>query len=148
MVDRIEVRIRGLERVQRSADDLPQEVRTQLRLRRRLLAQRFARIVAAAGRADTRQSARAASTVKALTAGGEIKVVAGPHPMLYGSEFGILRRTGWYAARRYLDSPARQYRPHRGSSSYWFRKAVRENQAVIDEEWAQASDAIIRAWGG
>jgi hypothetical protein len=147
VADDISLRIRGLSRVIAATTTYPQQVQTELRLRRRALAQRFARIVAASGRADSRQSARAAGTVKALTAGGDIRVVAGPHPLLFGSEYGANGRYGWYSKPQYRFSPLRQFRPHRGAASYWFHRTVQDNQAMIDAEWRQASEAIVRAWG-
>lgn len=141
----IRARFRGLDEVLRAAERLPEEAQREIAQARDDLADRLADIVRAAGEADSRQSGRAADTVRSGN-GGEM-VVAGPHPLLFGSEFGANGRFGWYSDGRYRDSAGRQFRPHIGSASYWFFRTIRENQPMIDDAWRQAADAIVRAWG-
>ncbi len=73
-------------------------------------------------------------------------VTAGPHPLLYGSEFGAFGRFGWYAASRYGHSAARQFRPHLGGGSYWFFETAEHSPAVA-RTWQLLEDSIIRRWG-
>lgn len=140
-------RTSGIAETLRAVRRLPPEARREARKATEELSERLARIAAAAGRADTRQSARAASTVRASRGTRTPAVTAGPHPLLFGSEYGADGRYGWYAAARYEDSPARQFRPHRGAASYWFHRSVEEAGPVIDAEWDQLMAAILRAWG-
>jgi hypothetical protein len=142
----IRVRIRGLREVIRATERLEPAVTQEVDRTIKRLAERLADLVRAAGRSDTRQSARAAATVR-VASGSTPRVTAGPHDLLFGSEFGATRRFGWYAAGRYRASAGRQFRPHQGSASYWFFRAVEENQPVIDSEWAQAAEAVVRRWG-
>jgi hypothetical protein len=144
--DFLNVTVRGDAEVRRALRRLPGDGQREARKGAVSLSRELANFIRAAGRADTRQSARASRTVRTATDGTDPAVVAGPHPMLFGSEFGIQRRTGWYAKPRYLDSPARQYRPHRGSSSYWFFKASREATPRIREAHAEMMDAIVATW--
>jgi len=137
-------RFEGLDEVIRAARDLPDEAQREIDDKREELGQRLAQLVRAAGQASDRQSARAATTVR--PGAGDQMVTAGPHPLLFGSEFGALGRFGWYANRRYRRSVARQFRPHRGAASYWFFRTIERHQPEIDEAWAQALDAITRAW--
>ncbi len=139
------VEVRGLNEVLRALDRLPKQARDEMRQYSNLLARDLANSVRAAGRADSRQSARAARTVRA-TQGLKPGVVAGPHPLLFGSEFGATRRFGWYAKPRYYDSVPRQFRPHRGASSYWFFREVERSKPLIDEQARNIGEAIIRDW--
>lgn len=139
---RVDVRIRNLDRIQRGFADMPGDARKELREGSRRIARALAAAARAAGKAEGPQAARAASTVRAL-AGSTPQVVAGPHPLLFGSEFGMTRRTGWYAAPRYYDSPRRQFRPHLGSGSYWFFTALAANTAAVQAEYKAIADAIV-----
>jgi hypothetical protein len=141
----LDVTVRGDKEVLRALRDLPDNAEREIKDGSERLARQLATIIRAAGRTDTRQSARASRTVRALRRVDPL-VVAGPHPMLFGSEFGILRRTGWYARRRYARSPERQYRRHRGSASYWFFRTYERNTDTIREAHADMVDAVIRRW--
>lgn len=138
--------VRGADEVARAFRRLPDDAKRELDETKKDLAERLARIVRAAGKASDRQSARAASTVRA-TGGDTPSITAGPHPLLFASEFGMNRRSGWYAASRYLGSRRRQFRPHRGQEGYWFYPTIREAKPIIDAAWDQACKAIVRAWG-
>lgn len=143
--DFLDIKIQGDREVLRALRKLPDDAREELAQAQQRTAQQLAERVRAAGFADTRQSARAATTVRAQT-GAQPVVLAGPHPMLFGSEFGIRRRTGWYARRRYLDSIPRQYRAHQGSASYWFFRTQEEGRAWLDQQWADVADTVVRQW--
>lgn len=144
--DFLTVTIRGDAEVRRALRQLPGDAQREARRGAVSLSRELANFIRAAGRADTRQSARASRTVRTATDGTNPAVVAGPHPMLFGSEFGIKRRTGWYAAPRFRNYPLRQYRPHRGSASYWFFKAYKEATPRIREAHGEMLDAIVRTW--
>lgn len=145
--------VRGAAEIARAFRRLPEQGQREVNQKRDELAGRLAQLAAAAARADTRQSARVASTVRAAR-GAAPAIIAGPHPLLFGSEFGARGRYGWYARPRYAGSAARQFGPKgsggrpRNPTGYWFFPTVEDNRAVIDEAWQQACDAIIRAWGG
>lgn len=146
MTRSLRVRVTGLDEVLRALRDLPAGARRELRTSSRELSTRLARFARAAGKADSRQSARAASTVRSIGGGFTPVVTAGPHPLLFGSEFGSNARWGWYSRPRYRGSPLRQFRPHLGGGSYWFFKTLDEHGADIDSAWQQCADAIIRSW--
>jgi hypothetical protein len=136
----------GLDEVIRAAERLGPAARRETDDAATHAADHLGELVAAAGRSDSRQSARAAATVRVEGSGMDSRVVAGPHPLLFGSEFGALGRFGWYARHRYINSRPRQFRPHRGSASYWFFRTIEANQPVVEREWARALDAIVRDW--
>jgi hypothetical protein len=113
------------------------------------LAQDLARVIRAAAAADTPQSARAAASVKAhrdrvpvISAGATKRARA----VLFGSEFGMTRRSGWYGHPRYRESLGRPYRPHRGNSSYWFFRTVEQQQGRISEAWNELAANVVRRW--
>jgi hypothetical protein len=142
----LDVTIRGDAEVERALDRLPFDAYRIARTGAVKASRELANFVRAAGRADTRQSARASRTVRTATDGIWPSIVGGPHPMLFGSEFGIQRRTGWYAKRRYLDSRPRQYRDHRGNSSYWFFRAAEQATPLIKAAHSDMLDDIVRSW--
>lgn len=146
---KVDVRVYGLRETIRAFQQLPKDASDELRDRTLALSQTLADRVRAAGEADTPQSARAAASVKArrdrvpvISAGGTKRSSA----VLFGSEFGMTRRSGWYARGRYRDSLGRQFRPHRGASSYWFFATIEENQGEIAATWRQVADAILDRW--
>jgi hypothetical protein len=141
--------VTGVRETIRAFRDLPKDASTELRDRTLVLSQALAEQVRAAGMADGPQSARAAESVKAqrdrvpvIKAGGTKRSSA----VLFGSEFGMTRRSGWYAARRYNASAGRQYRPHQGRHSYWFFRTVEDHDAEIARAWGQVADAVLARW--
>lgn len=145
VLDHFEVDVIGAKEVRAALLKLPQQARDEARKGMTKLSRDLANIIRAAGRADSRQSARAARTVRALT-GLSPGVKAGPHPLLFGSEFGAKRRFGWYAKPRYFHSHARQFRPHLGGGSYWFFKTQEREQPRVDREAQEIGDNVIRRW--
>jgi hypothetical protein len=142
----LRVRIKGDEEVQRALRQLPGNAERELRRAAVDLSRQLANFVRAAGRADSRQSARASRSVRAATDGLNPAVVAGPHPLLFGSEFGAWDRFGWYARRRYGRSRRRQFRAHLGAGSYWFFRASEQADPLIQRELEDAEARILRAW--
>lgn len=141
----IRVSTRGLDEILRALDKLPVQARDEMRKVTVKLSQELANRIRAAGRASSKQSARAARTVRpsrGLTPG----VTAGPDPLLYLSEFGMNRRTGWYAARRYGHSVERQARPHLGGGSYWFFRTADADKPEIDATARAAGERILQMW--
>jgi hypothetical protein len=86
--------------------------------------------------------------VKASTLGGKPAVVVGPHPLLFGSEFGANQQFGWYANARYdWAAGGRQFRPHRGQgASYWFFQTAEREQPRFAAAHQEMARAIIRDW--
>lgn len=140
------VRIEGDEEVLRALDRLPEQGRAELHRGVDFLAGRFTRAIRAAGRASSRQSARAASTVRSQVTGTNAVVSAGPHPLLFGSEFGVKRRFGWYANRRYGRDEDRQFRRHLGGGSYWFFATATARQGEVDREAQAIGDRTVARW--
>jgi hypothetical protein len=78
---------------------------------------------------------------------GGATIKAGPHDLLFGSEFGANGRYGFYSASRYRDSPGRQFRPHRGQNSYWLFRTAEQAQPEIKAQFAAVVDEIVRDFG-
>jgi hypothetical protein len=140
------VSVTGLDEVLRALDQLPGQAQREARAGAVKVSRRLAVLIRAAARASDRQSAVAGRTVRTATDGLTPNVVAGPHPLLFGSNFGALGRFGWYSAGRYLNSRARQFRPHRGQNDYWFFSTAAESNAELAREYQDIADAIIRDW--
>lgn len=146
MTIRIRVRTEGLRETIRAARRLPDQAKRELKDRATEIARVLASRIQIAGQGSDRQSARAAATVKARR-GLLPTITAGPHPLLFGSEFGSNARWGWYGRPQFEGESARQFRPHRGAASYWFFQTVDDSQSYVAAQWRQAADRIIRAWG-
>jgi hypothetical protein len=147
---RLNVRISGANEVLRALQGLPKDADRELQAEAFDISKSLADRIKAAGRADTRQSARAARSVREVKAGAWPAITAGgtkgSRPFLFGSEFGMTRKSGWYRKRRYFDSAGSQFRPHLGSGSYWFFKTAEREQPWIASEWHKAADAVVRKW--
>lgn len=151
---KIEVRIEGARETLDAFNRLEKSANAALRERSMALAEKLAGKVQAAGRASGKQAAAVAATVKArrdripvIEAGGSKRVTTSKVPasdIVFGSEFGGNRRTGWYGANRFAPSAGRQFRPHLGRGSYWFYETVYDSQAEIADAWSAAADDIQR----
>lgn len=121
---------------------LPKSASDALRDQSLELARTLAVKVAAAGRADSPQSALMAPTVVArrdrvpvIVAGGTRRVGSRRKPaykILFGSEFGSTHLP--------------QFRPHLGRGSYWFFETVYDSQPQIMAAWNAAADTIVSDW--
>jgi hypothetical protein len=140
------VEVRGARAIEAQFAEFPKGARDELRKGLNKLTGDLANRVRAAGRASSRQAARAATTVRA-SRGTRPRVAAGPHPFLFLSEFGMDRRTGWYSARRYFHSPGRQARPHVApGGSYWFFRTLDTEGPRVAAEAREIADAVVRHW--
>lgn len=144
--DGFKVEIRGRQFVERALKRLPRQAAREVKDGSERLARELANLIRAAGRAESRQAARASRTVRALR-GATPKVTAGPHPLLFGSEFGVKGRFGWYSKGRYYATIPRQFKAHRGNASYWFFETYEREEPRVRLAAREMSDAIIRAYG-
>lgn len=143
----VRVTIRGDREVLRALDKLPRDATSELRRGLGLVAGRFTQLVRAAAAADSKPARRAATTVHTRVVGTGVTVEAGPHPLLFLSEFGMSRHTGWYGKPRYRRSkePNAPHR-HAGSSSFWFFETVDHRRAEIDAKAREIADAVVHNW--
>lgn len=141
----IDVRIEGGAALLRGFRELPKEASDELRTSALRLSDLLAQRVAAAGRAEGRQAAELASTVKAkrdripsINVGGTKKLFHGKKDGsqreafrgLFGSEFGSSRGHG--------------FKPHRGAAGYWIWPTINASQNEIVAEWKDAAERITR----
>lgn len=149
---RLKVSIEGADEVLRAFEKLPKEADTALRYQAYDISKSLADWIKQAGRAHSRQAARPASTVREQRAGTSVwPVITASNKgrakgLLFGSEFGMTRKSGWYAKRRYFDSPGSQFGPHLGGGSYWFFRTAEVKQGWVESEWHKAADEVVRRW--
>jgi hypothetical protein len=154
----VTVRIEGVREILRALTQLPKDAQTEIRDRSAKIAAKLAPKAAADIAAHGgRQGPNLATTVKvvrdrvpAIQAGGSRRLGrhrAPAYGILFGSIFGMTRRSGWYASPRYGTSPGRQYRPHRGQDAYAFFPIADREAATISREWNAAADEIVRKFG-
>lgn len=143
--DFIDIEVRGLAAVERALTLLPADAAREVRAGSVRLSRQLANAVRASGRASDRQSARASRSVRTQTRGNNPAVVAGPHPLLMGSEFGARARFGWYRKARYWNSEPRQFRSRR-PTGYWFFPTQQREAGRIRQAHQEMADAIVRSW--
>jgi hypothetical protein len=97
----LDIEVQGVREVERALDALPADALVTLKARTKEIAKELASRIKAAGRRDSKQSARAAATVRVKANRSGATIVAGPHDLLFGSEFGAYRHFGWYADARF-----------------------------------------------
>lgn len=139
----VKIHIDGLQQTLRAFSKLPKDASNELRLEALELSKMIASKAADAGRAEGRQAALVAGTVKAardrvpvVVAGGRKRLGRNREPaykLLFGSEFGATR--------------LKQYKPHVGRGSYWFFKTVDDNREEIADAWNDAAERIVRKFG-
>lgn len=142
----------GLRQVLAGFNTLGKDANKRLREGSLQLAGALATSAQSAARASSPQAALMASTVRAIrdrvpvvSAGGAKRVGGVPAwAILFGAEFGMNRRSGWYAASRYAGSDGRQFRPHRGRVGYWFFPTVEREQATVWRQWVKVANDVAR----
>lgn len=152
----VNIHVTGVRETLKAFARLPKAASDEIRDASLALSGKLAVDIASAARASGGQAALMAPTVKAVrdrvpavTAGGAKRV--GRHKVsawriLFASEFGMNKRSGWYAAAQYAGSPGRQYPPHVGRHSYWFFATVDAHEREISQAWSRVADEIVRAW--
>jgi hypothetical protein len=144
----ISVTVRGDREVERAFDKLPAEAKAQLRRGLAGLAGRFTQLIRAEAAADSKPARRAATTVRSSVVGAGVQVTAGPHPLLFLSEFGMNKHTGWYGKPRYWKGGPNAPHAHPGGgSSYWFFRTVEEHRDAVDDRAREIADAVVHNWG-
>ncbi|MBK1785137.1 hypothetical protein [Prauserella cavernicola] len=153
----VRMRIDGVRDTLQALQAMPKDANEQLRERSMALATVLAEDAALSGRAEGAQAALVAGTVKArrdrvpvVEAGGTKRLGRNKAPawaLLFGSVFGMNRRSGWFGAPRFREATGRQYRPHGGQDAYWFFPVIEANQARIAREWNAAASEIARKFG-
>lgn len=143
---RITVTVRGAKEVERALAKLPDQAKAETRRGLRSLAGRFTQLIRAAARTESKQARRVAPTVRSHVQGLGIEVSAGPHPLLFLSEFGMNRRTGWYANIRRRPGQQRQAPRHLDGGSYWFFQTVDEHRDEIDRRAQEIAERIVERW--
>lgn len=148
----VKIRISGARETIAAFRDLPKDASDALRDANQKISEDLAVRVAAAARGSDAQSALVAPTVKARRdrlptvqaggrrrAGSQSRRSKGQRPttasdLLFGSNFGATQ--------------LKQFRAHTGGGTdYWFYRTVEANQALIEGQWHDAADRVLKEWG-
>jgi hypothetical protein len=146
----IKVRIEGADEVIRALRKLPKDAQDAAKAEAKDIATSLEDFIKLDARRHSKQAGRAARTVKAGTHGFWPVITASntgrARGLLFGSVFGMKRRSGWYGRSRYEDK-GKQFGPWIGFPGFWFFSTAEERQPWVESEWQGAADEVIRRWG-
>jgi hypothetical protein len=143
-----EIDVRGEEQVERNAAKLDPDVRKGITKEKKRLAKNLAAKLRRAVMSKTKQrhgrpmGARVRPTIHQV---GD-KVIAGPHPMLFGTEYGMNKKSGWFADERFRGSTSLQYFRHQ-NDGYWWRPTILRSKPDADAAVKRALDEAVSHWG-
>jgi len=142
------VRVEGADAMRRALRRLPKAARDEFRRETTKLSRDLATKLRAAVRAESkgRMGSKVAPTIRAQT-GLSAGVLVGPQDMVFGTEFGMNKKSGWYADERFRGMPGRQYFRHIGQAGYWWHPTIEANKPAYDAALARVADAVAREWG-
>ena len=142
--DHFEIDVKGAEKVEAAATKLPSDGQRALSKEKKRLAKNLAARLrrAVISGSKTTMGRKVRPTIRQR---GET-VLAGPHPMLFGTEFGMNSKSGWYADERFRDHPNLQYFRHQGDG-YWWNPTIRRSEPDADAAVQRAADEAARNWG-
>ncbi|MFT4295642.1 MAG: hypothetical protein QM582_09550 [Micropruina sp.] len=144
----IGVEVEGLRELLRVASRLPKTAQNELRQSAMLIATDEAASIRAAAAGSSPQSAAVVGSIRArrdrvpaVAAGGAgrsgVSGGATTGQLFFGAEFGGQGRP-----------TTKQFRPHRGTSGYWFFPTLRRDQERMMKRWETALRAVEREWSG
>lgn len=142
--DHFEVNVKGAKEVERALGKLPVDAqKAVVKEKRRLaknLAARLRRAVISGSKG--RMGTKVRPTIH--QSGDTVK--AGPHPMLFGTEFGMNRKSGWYGRPEFRHSPHLQYFRHNGAG-YWWNPTIQRSKPDADAAVQRVVDDALNKWG-
>ena len=141
-----DIDVRGTEQVERNALFLPLDARKALTKEKRRLAKNLAAKLRRAVISNTKKAGSMGRKVRPTIHQSGDTVKAGPHPMLLGTEFGMNRKSGWYADERFSHSEGRQFKPW-GTDGYWWNPTIRRAKPDADEAVRRVVDEAVSHWG-
>jgi len=142
-----EVHVEGADEVKRALDKLPKDAQLAMRDQAKDIAKSLTDFIKIAGRQHSRQAARSARSVRESNVGAWPAITANNSSrLLFGSVFGMKRKSGWYAKRRYFPSRGQQFGEYIGYPGYWFFKTAEERQPWVSAEFSKAADEVVRKW--
>jgi hypothetical protein len=143
----IKVRIEGADEVIRALKKVPPDTQAAMRAEAKDIATSLADWIKADASAHSRQAARAARSVREANQGFWPVITADNRSkLLFGSIFGMNRKSGWYAKRRYFPSKGSQFGKHIGYPGHWFFLSAEKRQPWVESEWHKAADEVVRRW--
>ena len=156
-----EIKVRGAKEVERAAGNLDEDVEKALVKEKRRLAKNLAaklRRAVISGSKVSRQTrperSRRGSHLSHRPMGIRVRptirqqgdhVIAGPHPMLFGTEFGMNKKSGWYAWPQFANNPALQYFHHQ-NDGYWWNPTNRRDRPEYEAAIQRCVDEALSHW--
>ena len=141
--DHFEVDVKGATEVERALDKLTPDARRAVEKEKKRLAKNLAAKLRRAVISGSK--GRMGTKVRPTIRQSGDTVIAGPHPMLFGTEFGMNRKSGWYADERFRDNPHLQYFHHQGDG-YWWQPTIRRGRVEAELAEDRAVDDALSHW--
>lgn len=156
----LEIKVKGDKEVERALDKLhPDAQQAMVKEKRRLaknLAAKLRRAVISNTKVSRQTSPRGRSRGHGSSRPMGIRVrptihqsgdtvKAGPHPMLFGTEFGMNKKSGWYSRPEFANNPHLQYFSHHGEG-YWWRPTILRSKPDCDAAVQRALDDTVNHW--
>lgn len=138
-----DVTVKGASEVERALAKLSPDAQKALVKEKRRLAKNLAAKLrrAVVSRSKTTMGRKVRPTIHQS---GD-KVTAGPHPMLFGTEFGMNKKSGWYAYPEFRHSTALQYFRHNGAG-YWWNPTIEAGRPDYAAAVKRALDDTLSHW--
>lgn len=153
----IKVRIDGVRETLALFRQMPKDATAELRTASQRIAEHVADRARVAAVLEDDQAALLVPTIKvvrdrvpAVQVGGAKRVGRNEAPawaLLFVSEFGMNRRSGWFAAAKYNESGSVQHKPHTGNRGHWFFPTAEAEQDYMNREWNAAAERIAGKFG-
>lgn len=144
-----EIKVKGAKEVERALDKLPADVQSALAKEKRRLAKnlvaKLRRAVISGTKVGPSGRPMGTKVLPTIRQSGD-DVTAGPHPMLFGTEFGMNRKSGWYDKPWFQDNPHLQYFRHAGRDGYWWNPTIRRSEPDAEAAVQRAVDDALNHW--
>jgi hypothetical protein len=147
MADR-SVRVEGLDKFVRELRKIDKEYGKRIKA----VHLKVAELVAGRAKAAASSQAKPGITKNATQRAAFVKTSAGRRGDALGAIWGMRRRSGWFAARRYEQSTGRQFRPwvgnqwdpgEQGGKPYFIGDAINDSIDEVLDIYEQEIDALV-----
>ena len=138
------ITVKGAREVERALAKLPADVQKAVDKEKRRLAKNLAARLRRAVISGSK--GRMGSKVRpGIHQSGDTVTANNDSGMLYGTEFGMNKKSGWYGRPEFRSHPHLQYFRHSGRG-YWWNPTIERSQPQADEAVKRVVDDALNQW--